>query len=139
MSKKQKTIDMSTQVRQFTKLFVDTCRTTKNLNDSGFWTTYPDILNDDVRRNFNFLQLCGFKIDEDWPCGGNGHSVSPKGEISIYWTEGKMNMELLKEIFGDVGDNFTSNVGNFYVRDLPSKACSYVSIREHNSQIESKL
>ena len=126
MSRKQKTPDMSNQVRQFTKLFVDTCRKTKNLNDSGFWTSFPDTLNDDVRRNFNFFDLCGFKVDEDWPCGGNGHSVSPKGEISIHWVEGKMNLQLLNEILGN------NDVGNYFVDDLPSEKCSFIRIRSHD-------
>lgn len=124
MSRKQKTPDMSNHVRKFVKVFVDQCKLNSARN---YWATFPDSLNDDVRRNIGFFQRAGFKINEDWPHAGNGHSVSPKGEINIYWNDGKMDMKILQEVLNNA-DEIESLGGSYVVKSPPTENNTYVWI-----------
>lgn len=111
----------SNQFRQFLTLFVKQCSTAQ----ANLWTTFPDYLNGEVKNNVNFLELCGFKVTYDYPHAGNGYSVSPLGEISINWNDGKMNRNLLTHLKSESDD---SEHPLYVVNSPPSESNTYVGI-----------
>lgn len=102
---------LSTTFKQFIALFVKQCNpafpstfpsTTSGLISRELWTTVPSSLTDEAKRHQDLLSKWGFTVSIDFPHSGNGFSVSPNGEVDLYWKNGKIDESALVTVIGDI-------------------------------------
>lgn len=115
---------LSTNFKQFLALFAKQCNPifpkSNNVVSKELWTTVPQSLTEEAKSRSDLLTKWGFNVWVDFPHSGNGGTVSPNGEVDIFWKNGKIDEHALSGEIGDI--NIINEYSISYVGD-------YISIK----------